>query len=240
MNEIKHYILSNKNLNLLLILALTIIVSFQVSKGWPTLFGWNSEIVNYYYEVTVNLAAGFCVSTIFFIIVVYYPDRKKKKLVNVKTSIIFARFQTHLNNFINCTIESYNLPLSPNDDIKNDYLPKIENTDPIKVMSECINYDPIYNNDTMLKKAIHSSSEIEKLKKNIIPFLLYLENNELAFYAELENILIFENMDKLDRWPPKDQLLIDELPHIIKTYYLCQKIVGGNSNKIEWEPEYRN
>ena len=46
---------------------------------------------------------------------------------------------------------------------------------------------------------------------------------EIKLYADLEDIFIFENMDKLDEWPPKEYLLAQDFQYVVAAYNDCQK-----------------
>jgi hypothetical protein len=59
-----------------------------------------------------------------------------------------------------------------------------------------------------------------------------MDKNELRLYADLEEIFIFENMNKLDEWPPKQHLLSQEFCLIIEAFYDCQKIVQGKTKEF--------
>ena len=73
---IENYVTTNKLLNIILLLSIMVIVSFQVTKDWSVLFNLDVEVVNYYYQTLVNLSLGYIVSLMFFILVVYYPEKK--------------------------------------------------------------------------------------------------------------------------------------------------------------------
>ena len=64
------YIKKNQILNLILFVAVITIVSYGVTYNTPVLKGLNVEIVNYFYEVLVNISIGYVVSLIFYVLVV--------------------------------------------------------------------------------------------------------------------------------------------------------------------------
>lgn len=133
-NYIKDYIASNKILNIILLLAIMIIISFQVSNKWPVLFNLDVEVVNFYYNVLVNLSIGYITSLIFYILVIYYPEKKRKFIIRAKTSIIFARLQTNLHAFIFGTLSAFDIPFKSTDDFENCFIKKAQNLNVLEVL----------------------------------------------------------------------------------------------------------
>ena len=231
LREVRLYHQENWIVNYLAIDALLIIFLFQTSQDMTVWFGINVETVNYYFEVFVNLSLGYLVSTIFYILVVYYPDRKKQKKVSAKTSILFARMQTQLRTITSIFIESVAFDVDATTKVSDKYKEHINNIDILELMGK-LKVEQPDGQSTGLEEVIRASSEIESLKNRLIPFLAYMQSKELDLYADLEEIFIFENMDKLDVFPPKQYLFTQEFPTIVKTFYDCQLVVKGRINEF--------
>ncbi|OCH12311.1 hypothetical protein [Aliivibrio fischeri] len=232
--EIILYIEKNKSVNALLIAALAIIVSFQLSKSMPALFNWNVDVVNYYYDIGVNLSISYIVSTIFYVLVVYYPERKKNLAIRAKTSILFARLQTNMGGFIDCVLQSANLDLKVDEDIESVYLKSLANIDLITCMRETRTDEPFVDNVSCLEKAINAAKKIELLKNSLIPFITYLNDDELDLYLELEDTFIFENFGEEKELFLKEYLIKSEFNLLVEQYNNCQKVVGASFRKVSW------
>lgn len=231
MQEIALYHEENWLVNYLALLAGGMIIIFQVTEHMPVLFELNVNIVNYYFNVLVNLSIGYLASTIFYILVVYYPNRKKQKVVKVKTSILFARLQTQLRTITSVFVNAVGYNVDAREGVPAHYIDYINNIEIFDLMKQYIVPHPDGTTDG-LSEVIRASSEIELLKARLVPYLAYMEQRELDLYANLEEIFIFENMDKLDRFPPKQYLLIKEFPDVVKVFYDCQLIVKGVKNEF--------
>ena len=57
----------------------------------------------------------------------------------------------------------------------------------------------------------------------MVNYLDFMDIAEIKLYADLEDIFIFENMDKLDEWPPKEYLLAQDFQYVVAAYNDCQK-----------------
>ncbi len=235
MKEVFIFIKENIIVNVFLLLSVSIIVSFQLSKDTPVWFNWNTDIVNYYFDIVVNLSVGYLVSTIFYVLVVYYPDRKKKLAIKVKTSILFARLQTNLSEFIDCVLRSANQELKDGEDIENSYQPKIENLDLFNLMRNIKISDPFSGDISCLEKSIGAARSIEKIKNQLIPFIAYLENKELDLYLDLEDTFTFENFNDDERLFVKEYLVKHDFHLLVKQFNNCQRIVGASFRNVSWE-----
>ena len=72
----------------------------------------------------------------------------------------------------------------------------------------------------------------------LVQFLAFMDAAELKLYADLEEIFIFENMDKLDKWPyNKEELLGHEFQYIVEAYNDFQDILGFTKDPIVWKAE---
>lgn len=231
MEEIALYHENNWLVNYLAIFAGMLIVLFQVTEDMPVLFNWNVDTVNYYFNILVNLSIGYLVSTIFFILVVYYPDRKKQKIIKVKTSILFARLQTQLRTITTIFVDSVGVAVDASGGVPEQYKRHIEQVDIFNLMKL---YSVLHPDGTPdgLSEVVRASAEIESLKARLVPFLAYMDKRELNLYADLEEIFIFENMDSLDTFPPKQHLMTKEFPYIVAAFYDCQLIVKRVKNEF--------
>ncbi|MFA0570833.1 hypothetical protein [Vibrio gallaecicus] len=91
--EIKLYFVSNWLVNAIAGIAVAIIVLFQIMNDMPVPQYLNAEVVNYYFDILVNLSLGYLVGTIFYILVVYYPERKKERKKERKELLLAQRPQ---------------------------------------------------------------------------------------------------------------------------------------------------
>lgn len=233
--EIVLYVKKNKLVNVILLLAVSIIVSFQLSKSMTVWFDWNVDVANYYYDIGVNLSIGYIVSTIFYVLVVYCPDRKRSLVLRAKTSILFARLQTSLSEFIDSVLRSADVELCVNEDIKNSYQKKLEKLGLISLMRNTKTYAPFGDDISCLEKAIKSAKHIEQLKTNLIPFITYLDDKELDLYLELEDTFIFENFGDEEQLFLKEHLIKYEFHFVVKQFNDCQRIVGASFREVSWQ-----
>ncbi|RBM24600.1 hypothetical protein DLR59_18680 [Vibrio tarriae] len=234
---ITQFVTTNKVVNAILLIAIFIIVGVEVSSNMPVLLGLDVDTINYYFNILVNLAIGYIVSTVFYVLVVYYPERKRKYLVQAKTSILFARLQTNLNTVIRSVVESANVKLDAECTIPKKYTDIIKQLDLIELMRQKQVEDPVHGKRFACDDFVRASNNIENLKSKLIPFIAYLEPKELELYADLEEILIFENVNDLDGFPPKSYLLVHDFSFIVAAYYDCQKLVQkGKCELVSWQP----
>ncbi|MHA7229499.1 hypothetical protein ACVT98_09785 [Vibrio campbellii] len=234
--EIRLYSSTNKVVNTIFAMSLLVIVLIQLGESLPPAFGLSVEAANFYLDVLLNIAIGYIVSTIFYVIVVYYPDRQKKASISAKTRIIFARLQTSLRTVISSVVESVGVEFSAEDSVSVRYLNIIEQQNLIDLMEQIETEDPVHGKRTLLEDFVRASNNIENLKAKLIPFIAYLDSEELEFYTYLEELFIFENVNDLYQFPPKTHLLAHEFSDIVKAYYDCQKIVRGQCDFYSWRP----
>lgn len=236
-SELKYYHNDNFLVNYLLLLTIFIIILIEVSQDMPVLFGWNVATVNFYLDVLVNLCIGYIVSTIFYILVVYYPHRKRAKLVKTRTLIIFSRLQYRLKSIASLLVASVNLSVDASDKVPQSYTDTIRELNLFKLLEDKEISDPLGCSNA-LEHVIRDSSEIISYKLILVHFLAFMDTAELKFYSDLEEIFIFENIDKLDKWPHnKEELLGHEFQYIVDAYNDCQNIVGTIKDPIVWEAE---
>ncbi len=237
---IENYVTTNKLLNIILLLSIMVIVSFQVTKDWSVLFNLDVEVVNYYYQTLVNLSLGYIVSLMFFILVVYYPEKKKKLIVRAKTSIIFARLQTNLSAYIFGTLEAFDIPFKSTDDIEGLFFKKYQNYDVLKILKAKKNECYIDMGSTVFDVIVNCSKRILNLKQDLVPFLMFMEMKEIEFYADLEEILIFENVQNVGGDLPVEKFFLDDFKYIVDVYTEVQKIVGAHQTPVEYKKENTN
>ena len=230
----KNYLKNNMALNVLLIVSILIIVSRDLSRNSNALFSWNVDTVNYYYNVFENLSIGFIVTLIFYIIVVYYPEEKKRFNVNVKLHRTLARLMNSLQGYIYMTCSAFNVE---NGEIKNDIIEKYREFNLHDILSKNNNIYEMENNSSYLDNLKISSKGIIKLKEDLLPFLVFMNDKESNAYAEIEDILIFESIDKLNLGPHFECLFFDDFNYIIEAYYSLQKAVGGMKSKLRYLKE---
>ncbi|MGD1396520.1 hypothetical protein ACP6IB_26960 [Vibrio harveyi] len=233
--EVILYVKKNKLVNVAFLLAVSLIVSFQISKSMPVWFDWDVSVVNYYYDIGVNLSIGYIVSTIFYILVVYYPERKRCLAIKAKTSILFARLQNNLYEFIDSVLTSANVELRYGEDIENSYQKKLEELDLISLMRNTTTYAPFGDYVSCLDKAIKSAKYIEQLKTNLIPFIIYLDDKELELYLELEDNFIFENFGDEEQLFIKEHIIKNEFHFLVAQFNACQRIVGAQFREVSWQ-----
>ena len=234
LSELRCYHANNSLVNYLLVLALVVIVLVQSSQAMPVLFGWHATTVNFYLEVLVNLSIGYIVSTIFYVLVVYYPHRKRMRLVKARTSIIFARLQGRLSSIAKLVVSSANLSVDATQGVPKSYTDSLQKIDLFGLLESKEILDP-WGSQNALDQLIRDSLDILSYKLILVQFLAFMDTAELKLYADLEEIFIFENMDKLDKWPPKDELLAREFQYIVDAYNDCQKVLGTTKYPIIWE-----
>ncbi|WP_409582742.1 hypothetical protein [Vibrio rotiferianus] len=235
--EVITYHKENKVVNYIMLACILVVVLCQISQDMPVLFGWNVNTVNYYKGVAGDLSIGYLVSAIFYILVVYYPQRKKQLIVKTKTSILFARLQTQLGTITSNFVNAIGIEVDASSGLPDEYNEKIDGMDVLSLMSKVESEGP-WGTHTYLDEAINASAEIESLKTKLIPFLAYMDHQELDLYTDLEEIFIFENMDKLSEWPPKESLFTHEFSYIVSAYYKCQKVVTGHVRQpVKFETE---
>lgn len=233
-SEVRCYHSSNSLVNYLLLLAIAIIALVQVSQTMPVLFGWHAASVNFYLDVLLNLSIGYVVSTIFYILVVYYPHRKRVRLVKARTYIIFARLQGRLSSIANLIVSSVNLSVDTSQGVPKSYNEILQEVDLFGLLQDKEVIDP-WGSQNALDQIIRDSLDILSYKLILVHFLAFMDTDELKLYADLEEIFIFENMDKLDRWPPKDELLAHEFKYIVDAYNDCQNVLGTTKYPVVWE-----
>lgn len=233
-SELRLYHSDNSLVNYLLLLAIFIIILVQASQDMPVLFGWNVATVNFYLEVLVNLCIGYIVSTIFYVLVVYYPYRKRAKLVNIRIRIIFSRLQTRLKSFSNLIVSSVNLNIDASRGVPQSYTEALGKLDIFALLEAEEVVDP-WGCSNALEHIIRDSSEIISYKLALVQFLAFMDVAELKLYADLEDIFIFENMGKLDEWPPKEYLLAQDFQYVVAAYNDCQNVLNTNKYPIVWE-----
>ncbi len=102
--EVKLYFSSNWLVNVIAGIAIIIIVFFQATSEASVPKYLNADVVNYYFEILVNLSLGYLVSAIFYILVVYYPERRTRIAVSAKTSILFSRVLVRLRTAIDSVL----------------------------------------------------------------------------------------------------------------------------------------
>lgn len=236
-SELRLYHSHNSLVNYLLLLAIVIIILVQASQDMPVLFGWNAATVNFYLEVLINLSIGYIVSTIFYVLVVYYPHRKRVKVVKVRTRIIFSRLYYRLKSIADLLVSSVNLSVDASKRVPPSYTDTIRELDLLTILKNKEVVDP-WGCSNALERVIRDSSEIISYKLMLVQFLAFMDAAELKLYADLEEIFIFENMDKLDKWPyNKEELLGHEFQYIVEAYNDCQDILSFTKDPIVWKSE---
>lgn len=83
----------------------------------------------------------------------------------------------------------------------------------------------------------NTSKKILNLRQSLVPFLMFMEDREIEFYADLEEILIFENISDFGIEPSVIYLFLDDLKYIIDIYNKVQKIVGAHQISVKYERE---
>lgn len=232
--EIKLYFISNWLVNIIAGIAVIIIVLFQMTNEIPVPKYLNADVVNYYFDIVVNLSMGYLVSATFYILVVYYPDRKKRIAVNAKTSILFSRVLVRLKAVINSVLLAVDVRFEPCDGLPTKLTEVLQKRDLIHSLKQKKLEDRHYGKRRALDDLVRVSSELESLIDKLVPFIGYMEPDELELYSVLEDILIFEYIGQHDEFPPKSILLADEFPTIVQSYYDCQKVRGVEVTPISW------
>lgn len=232
---LKDYLADGVVLNFLLLVSMVVIVSFQVSKNWPVLFGLDAETVNYYYSVFVDLSLGYVVSLIFYVLVVYCPEKRRKLLVRAKTSIVFARLQTVLKAYIFSTLDAFDINFKSTDDIEKSFVEKAQKRDLVNVLKNKQNEVYLGMGDTVFDLIVQASIKIINLRQSLIPFLMFMEDDELDFYSDLEDILVFENVPMFGRGLAVDGLFWNEFKYVVDAYNKVQRIVGGTRVPVEYQ-----
>ncbi|HFG2105851.1 TPA: hypothetical protein ACGF4K_003445 [Vibrio cholerae] len=232
--EIKLYFVTNWLVNIIAGIAVAIIVLFQITGGMPVPNFLNTEVVNYYFDILVNLSMGYLVSAIFYILVVYYPERKKRIAISAKTSILFARILVRLKTAIDSVLLAVDVRLDASYEFPETFTDVLQRRDLIHSLKQKKLEDGHYGKRRALDDLVRVSGELESLIDKLVPFISYMETDELALYSILEDILIFEYIGQHDEFPPKSTLLADEFPTIVKAYYDCQKVQGVEVTPISW------
>lgn len=232
--EIKLYFVTNWLVNIIAGIAVAIIILFQITSGMPVHNFLNSEVVNYYFDILVNLSMGYLVSTIFYILVVYYPERKKIIAISAKTSILFSRILVRLRTAIDSVLLAVDVRLDASYELPETFTDVLQRRDLIHSLKQKKLEDKHYGKRRALDELVRVSDELESLIDKLVPFISYMETDELALYSILEDILIFEYIGQHDEFPPKSTLLADEFPTIVKAYYECQKVRGVEVTPISW------
>ncbi len=232
--EIKLYFVSNWLVNAIAGMAVAIIVLFQITNDMPVPQYFNAEVVNYYFDILVNLSLGYLVSTIFYILVVYYPERKKRIAVSAKTSILFSRVLVRLKLAIDSVLLAVDVKFEASEELPNRLLDVLQKRDLIHSLKQKKLEDRHYGKRRALDDLVRASSELESLIEKLVPFIGYMETSELELYSVLEDILIFEYIGQYDDFPPKSTLLADEFPTIVQAYYDCQRVREVEVTPISW------
>ncbi|CAK1715582.1 hypothetical protein VCRA2113O325_110114 [Vibrio crassostreae] len=232
--EVKLYFSSNWLVNVIAGIAVIIIVLFQATSEASVPKYLNADVVNYYFEILVNLSLGYLVSAIFYILVVYYPERKTRIAVSAKTSILFSRVLVRLRTAIDSVLLAVDVRFEACEELPSKLTDVLQKRDLIHSLKQKKLEDRHYGKRRALDDLVRVSNELESLIDKLVPYIGYMEINELELYSVLEDILIFEYIGQHDEFPPKSTLLADEFPTIVQAYYDCQKVRGVDITLISW------
>jgi len=239
----KQYIKENKVLNYILILTLIIIIlSPSFDKFISTLDSY--DLYNYYLQTFVNISLGFIVSLLFYIIVVFLPETKRKLSIKGKTHIIFARLQPSFINYIEATLGAFNLETGKNIDVLKQWKLLVEKTENVYSIlnREIDETEPDYiikkDSGKYLNLILKNSTKILKLKQELISFLIFLDEEEVDLYRDIEDLFIFENISDIENGICVDFLFLDEFPTIIEVYMKTQMIVKGKQSPLVYNKRH--
>lgn len=238
LNETFIYFKTNCLVTLLLVPAVFFIVFVQKTQDSLVFFGVNADTVNFYLNVLVNLSIGYIVSTIFYILVVYYPHRKRVLLVKVRTHAIILRLNYRLKSVANLIVSAVNLDIDASEGVPQSYIDSLGELDLFAVLKSKKVQDPLQECSNALEHLIRDSSILISDKLMLVQLLNFMDNAELKFYTDLEKIYIFENMDKLDKWPfDKEKYLGKDFKYIVAAYNDCQNILDIEKTPIFWRTQ---
>ncbi|PAB61354.1 hypothetical protein [Anaeromicrobium sediminis] len=240
------YLRNHKFLNLLLILALLLIIINGFAYNSPVWFDLDYIIVNYFIDILVNLSIGYIVSLIFYILVVFIPDTKKEYQLKAKYMTTFGVIGSKIHNFILTVFKAIEFEVMPTDDVHSKWKIFFEHTDLhyINHLRNKVNkFEDIRlgtnHYETYYDKLIILSSQIELLKKDLIPFIAFFTENETDVYTDIEDRVIFSNIRNFenDLCIGTDDMFSRDLLHLIDIYYKIRKLQGADPisfyNKID-------
>ena len=208
-----------------------------MSYDSPVIINIDYEVVNFYYGKIVDLCIGYIVSLIFYLIVVYHPEYEKKKQLKSRTIVIFGRLQTYLKRYLDMSVEAFEIKTDKysNDTVKvwQSYF-KNNRINIIKVLERETKYKVTNvigdldsdNASTYIEVMNVCARNIIYYKRELIPFIMYLTPQQMELYANLEEIFIFEQINRGLTQVAADALFVTNFDYILNCYIQVRKILG--------------
>ncbi|CCU79636.1 hypothetical protein HSACCH_01473 [Halanaerobium saccharolyticum subsp. saccharolyticum DSM 6643] len=212
MKRFLRMLLNNKMLLVLLLISIFIIISFGVTYNWEAIINLNVEIINYYYNILVDLSVGYIISLIFYFIVVYIPETNKKEKIEKETYLHFLRLNTHLRNLIFYIKRTFDYNDKNGDFFGKKWEEIFENISKEEVFRllerdvSSIHYiakhEELFEESSETKsyyqEIVYYTNKINNLLDELNPYIFFLEDLELEIYTSLKTNLFLENVDNLN------------------------------------------
>ena len=157
-----------------------------------------------------------------------------------KTSILFARLQTYLRNYIFETLEAFSIEFNEGDDLRKSFINEASKCNAFDILNKPSNNGLFGEKQTSFKILTDNSKKIIALKNELIPFLMYINAKEIDFYTDLEEIFIFENINNLKDGFAVEALFYDDFEYVVQVFEKVQKIVGTLQVKVYYKKDSLN
>lgn len=229
---IKDFLRESKLLIFLLVISISITVSYGITLNMPVIINVDYQVVNFFYGKLVDLSIGYVVSLLFYVLVVYYPEHTKKRKLRSRTIIIFGRLQTYIKTYMDMCVEVVDIRLGKYSVNSYEAWKKYFENNRVDIFYclgrelEDKTYRLYLEGNTYLEVMEACAKNIEHYKRELIPLIMYLSDKELELYSTLEKILIFEQINKGLEAMAVDALFITDFEYILKSYDQVGQILG--------------
>jgi len=202
---------------LICLIVVFLIVVKELSKNAPPIINLPADSINYYWDILNSLGISYIAGFIFYLLVVYIPEQRKRRNIEVSLSTHFGTICNNACRYLNETFIAFNFEFEETSNIEQSFTQFNSDKDPYEVLSSSIAkseyfhyYEEPYKN--RYEHILEASSKILEHKNKLVPYIAFMNKQELNCYSVLEDIRIFEQIHKLPTigyyfWNTLDEVL---------------------------------
>lgn len=231
----------SKNYFHIIVCLFVIILIFlrNLSNEWRPIINLPATTLNYYWDILINIGISYIAGFFFYLLIVYIPDQRRRKNVEVSLKIHFAAIYRNACVYLDETFIAFDFEFDETTNLQQTFVTSNSDKDPYKILSNSIAksdffyyYEEPYKN--RFEIILEASDNILKNKCKLVPYIAYMNREELNCYSILEDIRIFDQIHKLSSIGYYFFDTLDEILELIK--------VSGKTLKWahRYKAEYRN
>ncbi|HQO10041.1 MAG TPA: hypothetical protein PLK90_04175 [Clostridiales bacterium] len=210
----------------------------NLTKDWSPIINVPCDTINYYWDILISLGISYTAGFIFYLLVVYFPEQQKRTNVETSLNTLFRTIQTNACKYLDETFKAFGYEFPATTNLKDTFSKNNLNNDPFKVLSNSITESDILNlyenTNNRYEIIIQTSSKILSCRDKLIPYIQYMNKDELICFSALEDIRIFDHISNL---PKIGYYFYDTLDEVLDLIKKTEKILDSD---FEYIAAYKN